>query len=99
MQKPAVIRYVYEQIRAQACFRGEHEFSHKFAYGIFKTDSRRHLDVAVRQTEHCTFVSSFKITRYLIAYNSCEQRHRMPTRAIFAEPHQVTSPIDLHSFA
>ena len=45
------------------------------------------------------FFSWFKIAGYLVANNSCEQRHCMPPRNVFAKRNQVKFPIDLHSFA
>src|SRR5882762_6921657 len=77
--KPAVIRHIYEQVRAGTCLVWKDKFSGELANRVFETDQRRHVDIAVGQSEHGVFCSFFKIAGYLIAYNLRKQRHCMST--------------------
>src|SRR5919106_7029445 len=67
--KPAVVRHIYEQVRAGTCFGWKNKLSGEFANRVFKTNQRRHMDFAVGQCEYGVFVSFFKVSGYLIAYN------------------------------
>src|SRR6266513_1598727 len=69
LPKPAVVRHIYEQVRAGTCLVWKDKLSGELANRIFETDQRRVMDIVVGQSEHGVFLSSFKIARYLIAYN------------------------------
>src|SRR5882672_2078245 len=97
--KPAVVRHIYEQVRAGTCLVWKDKLSGELANRVFETDQRRHMDIAVGQSEHGVFLSSFKIAGHLIAYNPCKQRHPMSTGNIFAKRYEVDLSIYLHAFA
>jgi hypothetical protein len=67
--KPAVVSHIYEQVRARNCLSGKNKLSGELANSVFETDQRRHMDIAVGQSEHGMFSAFFKIAGYLIAYN------------------------------
>ena len=97
--EPAVVRHIYEQVRAGSCVGWKNKLSGELANRVFETDQRRHMDIAVGQSEHGVFLSFFKIAGYLIAYNPRKQRHCMSTGNVFAKRHQVDLSIHLHAFA
>jgi hypothetical protein len=97
--KPAVIRHIYEQVRAGTCLGWKDELSGKLANRVFEADQWRHMDLGVGQSEHGVFFSFFEIAGYLIAYNLRKQRHCMATGNVFAKRHQVDLSINLHVFA
>src|SRR4029079_3463587 len=87
--KPAVVRHIYEQVRTGTCFVRQDKLSGELTNGVFETNQRRHMDVAVGQSEHRIFLSFFEIARYLIAYDLGKQWHCMATRNVFAKRNQV----------
>src|SRR6266481_3220444 len=97
--KPAVVRHIYEQVRAGTCLFWKDKLSGELANSVFETDQRRHMDLAVGQSKHGVFSPFFKIAGYLIAYNPRKKRHCMSTGNVFAKRHQVDLSIDLHAFA
>ena len=97
--KPAVVRHIYEQVRTRTRLAWKDKLSGELANRVFETNQRRHMDLAVGQSEHGVFCSFFEIARHLIAYNLRKQRHCMSTGNIFAKRHQVDLSIYLHAFA
>src|SRR5436305_10404592 len=97
--KPAVVRHIYEQVRAGTCLVWKDKLSGEFANRVFETDQRRHMDIVVGQSEHGVFLSFFKIARYLIAYNLRKQWHCMSTGNVFAKRHEMDLSIHLHTLA
>src|SRR5882724_626549 len=97
--KPAVVRHIYEQVRAGTCLVWKDKLSGELANCVFETDQRCHMDIAVGQSEQGVFCSFFKIAGYLIAYNLRKQRHCMSTGNIFAKRYEVDLSIHLHAFA
>src|SRR6266566_9183218 len=97
--KPAVVRDIYEQVRAGTCLVWKDKLSGEFANRVFETDQRRHMDIVVGQSEYGVFSSFFKIAGYLIAYNLRKQRQCMSTGNIFAKRYEVNLSIHLHAFA
>src|SRR4029077_13076710 len=83
--KPAVVRHIYEQVRAGTCLVWKDKLSGELANRVFETDQRRHMHIGVGQSEHGVFLSFFKIAGYLIAYNLRKQRHCMSTGNVFAK--------------
>src|SRR4029077_8856631 len=59
--KPPVVRHIYEQVRARNCVSGKNKLSGELADSVFETDQRRHMDIAVGQSEHGMFSAFFKI--------------------------------------
>ena len=45
--KPAVVRHIYEQVRAGTCLVWKDKLSGKLANSVFETDQRRYMDIAV----------------------------------------------------
>src|SRR5882762_12006224 len=45
--KPAVVRHIYEQVRAGTCLVWKDKLSGELANSVFKTDQRRHVDIGV----------------------------------------------------
>src|SRR5882757_1997796 len=86
--KPPVVGYIYEQVRTGTCLVWKDKLSGELANRVFETDQRRHMDIAVGQSEHGVFSPFFKIARYLIAYNLRKQRHRMSTGNVFAKRYE-----------
>src|SRR6476646_5276198 len=97
--KPAIVRHIYEQVRTGTCFARQDKLPGEIANGVFKTNQRPHMDLAVCQSEYGVFLSSFEITGYLIAYNLRKQRHCMATGNVFAKRNQMDLSIHLHAFA
>src|SRR5882724_4431454 len=97
--KPAIVCYIYEQVRAGTCLVWKDKLSGELANRVFETDQRRHMDIVVGQSEHGVFLSSFKIAGYLIAYNLRKQRHCMSTGNVFAKRYEMDLSIHLHAFA
>src|ERR1700757_2881060 len=97
--KPTVVRHICEQVRAGACLGWKDKLSGELAYRVFETNQRRHVDIAVGQSEHGVFSAFFKVAGDLIAYNLRKQRHCMSTGNIFAKRHEMDLSIDLHAFA
>src|SRR4030095_11703910 len=87
--EPAVVRHIYEQVRAGTCLGWKDKFSGQLANRVFETDQRRDMDLAVGQSEDSVLTSFFEIAGYLIAYNLRKQGHRMSTRNILSKRHQV----------
>src|SRR4029077_9443045 len=75
------------------------KMSGELANSVFETDQRRHMDIAVGQSEHGMFSAFFKIAGYLIAHNPRKQRHCMSTWNVFAKRHQMDFSIRLHAFS
>src|SRR5215831_12872221 len=96
--EPPVVGHIYEQVCSGTCVVGKDKLSGKLANRVFKTDQRRHMDIAIGQSEHSVFFSFFKIAGYLIAYNLRKQRHSVSTGNIFAKRHEVDLSINLHAF-
>jgi len=67
--KPAVVRHIYEQVRSGTCLVWQNKLSGEFANRVFEADQRRHMDIAVGQSEHGVFSPFFEIAGHLIAYN------------------------------
>src|SRR4029077_14973601 len=45
--KPAVVRHIYEQVRAGSCVIWKDKLSGELANRVFETNQRRHMDLAV----------------------------------------------------
>src|ERR1041385_3607660 len=97
--KPSIVGHIYEHVRTGTCVRWKNKLSGQFANRVFETDQRRHMGVAIGQSEHSVFASFFKIAGYLIANNPRKQRHSMPAGNIFAKWQQMDFPIDLNAVA
>src|SRR6266481_4117867 len=50
--KPAVVRHIYEQVRAGTCLVWKDKLSGELANRVFETNQRRHMDIVVGQSEH-----------------------------------------------
>src|ERR1700757_3045454 len=87
--KPAVVRHIYEQVRAGTCLGWKDKLSGELTNRVFETNQRRHMDIAVGQSEHGVFSAFFEIAGNLIAYNLREQRHSMSTGNIFAKRYEM----------
>ena len=99
MQKPSVVCYIDQQISARIRVGRKHESADQLANGVFEADQGRNLHVAICQLEHSVFLTRFEIARYLVADDSREQWHSMPSRNVFTERHQMKFSIELHLFA
>ena len=53
--KPPVVRHIYEQVRAGTCLGWKNKLSGELANRVFETNQRRHMDIAVGQSEHGVF--------------------------------------------
>src|SRR5436190_16141233 len=67
--KPAVVRHIYEQVRAGTCLVWKDKLSGKLANSVFEANQRCHMDIVVGQSEHGVFAALFEIAGHLIAYN------------------------------
>src|ERR1700746_2207324 len=58
--EPPVVRDIYEQVCAGTCFTWKDKLPGELADRVFETDQRRHMDLAVGQSEHGVFFSFFE---------------------------------------
>src|SRR4029077_4234167 len=72
--KPPVIRHIHEQVRTGTCLVRKDELSSELTNRVFETNQRRHMDIAVGESEHGVFFSFFEIGGHLVAYNLGKQR-------------------------
>src|SRR5512133_3939461 len=53
--EPTVVRHIYEQVRSGTCLVWKDKLSGELANRVFETDQRRHIDIAVGQSEQGVF--------------------------------------------
>src|SRR6266705_3721992 len=90
-QKPCVVRYIHEQIRAF-----EDELAHQISNRVFKTDQRRDADIIIGEAKYGVIPAEIEIAGHPFACDSGEKGKRMPQGNIFAKWHEMHFAINLH---
>src|ERR1700693_860305 len=94
MQKPAVVGYIDQKIRAV-----EDKLPDEIADGVFETNQGRDADIGFGQMKHGMFATRSEIARDPSAGDGGEKRKRMSQRNVFTKRNEMDFAIDLHLLA